>query len=58
MKTAKLQLEGLIMAIAAISDTAVTKGVMTHQEIAVALDQAERAADQRATTAVEPPCSS
>ncbi|AVC47300.1 UNVERIFIED_ORG: 6,7-dimethyl-8-ribityllumazine synthase [Rhizobium sophorae] len=47
MDTANLQLEGHIMAIAAISDTPVTKGVVTHQEIAAALDQAERAVDQR-----------
>ncbi|XKM43506.1 hypothetical protein A4U53_038590 (plasmid) [Rhizobium ruizarguesonis] len=46
MNTANLQLEALIMAVAAISDTLVVKGVVTHQEIAAALGQAERAVDR------------
>lgn len=45
MNTANLQLEGLIMAIAAITDTLVAKGVTTHREIAAALGQAETAVE-------------
>ncbi|MEZ2223487.1 hypothetical protein [Rhizobium sp. RCC_161_2] len=43
MNTANLQLEGLIMALAAISETLVGKGILTHQEMAEALRQAEKA---------------
>ena len=46
MNTANLQLEGLIMAVAAISDTLTAKGVVTHQEMSAALGQAERSVDQ------------
>ena len=41
MNTANLQLEGLIMAVAAISETLVKKGLVSHEEIGQALAQAE-----------------
>lgn len=43
MNTANLQLEGLIMAVAALSNALVAKGALTHQDIAAALGRAERA---------------
>jgi hypothetical protein len=44
MNTANLQLEGLIMAVAAVSEAIVRKGLMTHEEISQALASAESAA--------------
>ncbi|AJD42626.1 hypothetical protein RGR602_CH03317 [Rhizobium gallicum bv. gallicum R602sp] len=46
LNTANLQLEGFIMAVAALSDMLVAKGVVTHQELSAALGQAERAVEQ------------
>lgn len=43
MNTANLQLEGLIMAVAAIVDVIVDKGLASRQDINAALAQAERA---------------
>jgi len=43
VNTANLQLEGLIMAVAALSNALVAKGAFTHQDIAAALGSAERA---------------
>ncbi|EPE96857.1 hypothetical protein [Rhizobium grahamii] len=45
MNTANLQLEGLIMAVAALSSTLVAKGAVTHQDIAAALGRAEKAVE-------------
>jgi hypothetical protein len=47
LNTANLQLEGLIMAVAALSDTLVSKGLVTHQEMTAALGEAERAVEQQ-----------
>jgi hypothetical protein len=44
MNTANLQLEGLIMAVAAISEAITQKGILTHEEIGQALLVAEKAA--------------
>lgn len=46
MNTANLQLQGLIMAVACISETLVEKGALTHQELAASLGSAERLVDQ------------
>lgn len=45
MNTANLQLEGLIMAVAALSNALVAKGAISHKEIAAALGSAERAVE-------------
>lgn len=42
MNTANLQLQGLTMAAASIADALVQKGVLTHQELAAALGEAEK----------------
>ena len=44
MNTANLQLEGLYLVVAAISDTLVNKGVMSRGELELALRKAERLA--------------
>ncbi|WP_137391656.1 hypothetical protein [Rhodoligotrophos defluvii] len=44
MNTANLQLEGLYLAIAAINDALVRKGVLTREEIDLALKRAEQTA--------------
>jgi hypothetical protein len=41
MNTANLQIEGLIMAVAAISEALVKKGLLSHEEMGEALAQAE-----------------
>jgi hypothetical protein len=46
MNTANLQLEGLIMAVAAISDAVVKKGILTHEELGAALAGAELAVER------------
>lgn len=43
MNTANLQLEGLVMAIAAMADVIVDKGLISRQDINAALEEAERA---------------
>ena len=43
MNTANLQLEGLTMAIASISQALVEKGLLTHEELAASLVRAEEA---------------
>jgi hypothetical protein len=43
MNTANLQLEGLIMAFAAVSEAIVRKGLVTHEELGAALARAEEA---------------
>ena len=42
MNTANLQLEGLIMAMASISQAIVEKGLLTHEEMGVALSKAKK----------------
>ena len=42
MNTANLQLQGLIMAAAAVSDLLVQRGVLTHQDLSAALGEAEK----------------
>lgn len=44
MNTANLQLEGLYIAVAAITDALVSKGVLSREEVAAALREAERTA--------------
>lgn len=44
MNTANLQLEGLIMAVASISEAIAKKGLLTHEEIGQALASAEQSA--------------
>lgn len=44
MNTANLQLEGLYLAVAAINECLVAKGVLTRDELNSALDRAEQAA--------------
>jgi hypothetical protein len=44
MNTANLQLEGLYLAVAAITNALVAKGVLSRDEVAAALRQAEAAA--------------
>lgn len=44
MNTANLQLEGVLLALAALTDLLKRKGLLTHEEIAAALSQAEHAA--------------
>ncbi|MBW9118092.1 hypothetical protein JNB88_31250 [Rhizobium cauense] len=46
MNTANLQLEGLIMAVAAISDALTEKGLLNHRDVAAALGRAEKAASE------------
>lgn len=41
MNTANLQLEGLVMAVAELTNMAVDKGLFTHQEVTAALARAE-----------------
>jgi hypothetical protein len=43
LNTANLQLEGLIMAFAAVSEAIVQKGLITHEELGVAFKRAEKA---------------
>lgn len=52
MNTANLQLQGLIMAFACVSETLVEKGALTHQELAASLGSAERLVDQDDTREV------
>jgi hypothetical protein len=42
MNTANLQLEGLLLAVAAVNDALVTKGILTRDELEAALRRAER----------------
>ncbi len=42
MNTANLQLEGLLMAIAAVNRSLVQKGLLSHDEVEEALREAER----------------
>jgi hypothetical protein len=44
MNTANLQLEGLYLAVAAITESLVAKGALTRDDVAAALDRAEQAA--------------
>jgi hypothetical protein len=44
MNTANLQLEGLYLAIAAVNNALVAKGVLTREELGTALRRAEQAA--------------
>ena len=44
MNTANLQLEGLYLAIAAVNEVLVEKGVLTREEIRMALERAKQAA--------------
>lgn len=46
MNTANLQLEGLIMAVASISEAIVDKGLLTNEELTAALARAERAIEE------------
>ena len=46
MNTANLQLEGLIMAFAAVSEAIVKKGLITHEELGEALAHAEKAVER------------
>ncbi|RXT17944.1 hypothetical protein B5P46_29345 [Rhizobium leguminosarum] len=46
MNTANLQLEGLIMAIASITDAIVEKGLLTHEELDVALSKARKSVEE------------
>ena len=41
MNTANLQLEGLVMAVAELTNLAVDKGLFTHQEVTAALARPE-----------------
>jgi len=43
LNTANLQLEGLIMAVAAMTEALTRKGILDHHELAAALGQAEKA---------------
>jgi len=56
MNTANLQLEGLLMAIAAINKTLVSKGILTADEIEKALATSEQLVigDERATEELSP----
>jgi hypothetical protein len=47
VNTANLQLEGLIMAFAAVSEAIVQKGVLTHEELGAALSRAEEAVKRK-----------
>lgn len=47
MNTANLQLEGLIMAVAAMNRLLVEKGLVTHEEVATALGEAEAGFDAK-----------
>lgn len=49
MNTANLQLEGLIMAVASISEAIAKKGLLTHEEIGQALASAEQLAMRTGT---------
>lgn len=42
MNTANLQLEGLLLAVAAVNDALVTKGLLSREELEGALQRAER----------------
>lgn len=44
MNTANLQLEGLYLALAAINETIVEKGLLTREEVSLALRRAEQTA--------------
>jgi hypothetical protein len=46
LNSANLQLQGLIMAVAAISDALVAKGIVTHEEMTATLEEAEKAVEQ------------
>jgi len=48
MNTANLQMEGTLLALAALCETLKRKGMLTGEEIAEALDCAERGASARA----------
>ena len=46
MNTANLQLEGLIMAVSALADALVAKGVLSHLEVTAAFGTAEESVER------------
>ena|SRR5690606_21948332 len=56
MNTANLQLEGLYLVIASLTEALVAKGLLSQQEVDVALTRAEQAAigDERSTEDLSP----
>ena len=46
MNTANLQLEGVVMAMASISETLIAKGVLTRDELAASLMEAEKCIEE------------